>query len=64
MVGSMSVWEQYNQPDVSVVNLDSISEERKKELQEQCIVVLKCPSCKHTYQWAEEFLPKKVQRDG
>lgn len=62
VVGSMSVWEQYQQNDVEVVNLPDMSEARKKELQEQRIVVLKCPSCRKTYQWDEELLPKKVQR--
>ncbi|KKK93208.1 hypothetical protein LCGC14_2695170 [marine sediment metagenome] len=63
VVGSMSVWEQYQQREVSVVNLEDISEARKKELQEQRIVVLKCPQCLHTYQWFQELLPKKVHND-
>ena len=63
VVGSMSVWEQYQQKEVDVVNIKDISEERKKELQEQRLTILKCPSCFHTYQWFEEFLPKKVHND-
>lgn len=62
VVGSMSVWEQYQQTGVEVVNLPNISEQRKKELQQQRIVVLKCPHCLKTYQWDEELLPGKVHR--
>lgn len=60
VAGSMSVWDQYQQSEVSVVNLSSITEARKRELQEERVLVLKCPSCFKTYQWAEEFLPKRL----
>jgi hypothetical protein len=60
ITGEMSVWNIYHQPGVEVANLADITDARKKELQEQIIVVLKCPQCRHTYQWDAAFLPKGV----
>ena len=57
-VGRMSSWDVINQPEVSIVNRDSIDEARKKELQEEKVVILACPNCRKKYQWLEEFLPK------
>jgi hypothetical protein len=58
--GETTMWEIYNQPNVSVVNLDEITEGRRQELQEMQVVILVCPQCKMKSQWLEEFLPKKV----
>jgi len=64
IVGEMDRWSYMNQHDpaqgidVRPVNIDQISEERKKELREQKIVILACPTCKKKYQWLREALPK------
>ncbi len=58
VVGSMSTWDVMNQPGVSLANRDSISDSRKKELQEEKVVILACPTCKLKWQWLEELLPK------
>lgn len=46
--------------DVRPVNVDSISDTRKKELQEETILILACPVCFHKMQWDAEFLPRKL----
>jgi hypothetical protein len=60
IAGEMSVWDIYHQPGVEVANLADITDERRRELQEQIIVVLKCPQCHHTYQWDAALLPKRL----
>ncbi len=61
IVGEMSVWDIYHQPGVEVTNLADMTDERRRELQEQIIVVLKCPQCYHTYQWDAALLPSRLQ---
>ena len=57
-VGEMSTWDIMHQEGVDVANEDDITEERKKELQAEIVVILACPSCKQKYQWLKEFLPR------
>lgn len=55
--GRMTVWEMYTQPGVELVNIDTISEQRRQELQKEWMVILVCPDCQEKTQWLEEFLP-------
>lgn len=57
IAGEMSVWDIYHQPGVEVANLKDITDARRRELQKQIIVVLKCPQCYRTYQWDASLLP-------
>lgn len=57
-VGEMTQWDIMTQALVSIANLEDITEERKKVLQEEIIVILACPDCKSKYQWLKEFLPR------
>ena len=43
IVGEKTLMEIYTQPGVSVVNLDSMSPERKAEVEKTIVVVLACP---------------------
>jgi hypothetical protein len=61
IVGEMSQWAAMTQPGVEIANRDSITEARKKELQETIICILACPSCRLKYQWARDMLPKREQ---
>ena len=60
IAGEMSVWDIYHQPGVEVTNMGDITDARRRELQEQIIVVLVCPTCHKKYQFDSEFLPKRV----
>lgn len=62
--GEKTMWEVYSQPGVEVVNLESMTAARKKELQEMKVVILCCPQCKAKSQWLEEFLPKGLGHGG
>ncbi|KKN83877.1 hypothetical protein LCGC14_0295300 [marine sediment metagenome] len=62
--GEKTMWEVYTQPGVEVVNLESMTEARKKELQEMKVVILCCPQCKAKSQWLEEFLPRGLGHGG
>lgn len=57
-VGEMSSWDVINQPGVSLSNIDDIDETRRKELEEEKVVILACPECKAKYQWLKDFLPR------
>lgn len=63
IAGEMSRWEVMNQSgegiDVRPVNIDDISESRRKELQNEFIVILACPKCKKKYQWDKDLLPRR-----
>lgn len=61
ITGEMSVWDIYQQPEVTVANLEDITDERRRQLQEQIIVVLVCPQCHRKYQWDAAFLPSRLQ---
>ena len=61
ITGEMSVWDIYHQPEVTVANLEDITDDRRRQLQEQIIVVLKCPNCFQTYQWDAALLPSRLQ---
>jgi len=61
IAGEMSVWDIYHQPGVEVANLAEMTEARKRELQEQIIVVLACPQCHQKYQWFADALPARLQ---
>jgi hypothetical protein len=61
--GETTMWEIYQQENVSVVNIDDITESRRQELQETIVVILVCPECKLKTQWLEEFLPRKLGHD-
>ena len=56
-VGEMSSWDVMNQEGVSLANMEDIDDARKKELEEEIVVILACPECKAKYQWMKEFLP-------
>jgi hypothetical protein len=60
--GETTMWDIYNQENVSVVNLDDMTDSRRSELREMSVVILCCPECKLKSQWLEEFLPTKVHR--
>ncbi len=57
-VGEMSTWGIMHQESVEVVNEDDIAEERKRELQNEIVVILACPDCKAKFQWLKDFLPR------
>ncbi len=63
IAGEMSRWDVMTQSgegiDVRLVNIEDISESRRKELQNEFIVILVCPRCYMKMQWAKEFLPKR-----
>ncbi len=58
--GETNQWEVMNQPGVQIVNRESISEARQKELLEEIIVILVCPQCYAKFQWLAELLPGKA----
>lgn len=58
VVGEMSRWDIYNQPKVSLVNRDSLTEKRIEELKQEMICILKCSNCSKTYQWDCSLLPR------
>ena len=60
VAGKKSLKEIYDQPEVDLVNRDQLTAKDLKRIKETIIVILVCPSCKHKYQWREEFLPKKL----
>ncbi len=58
-VGEMSTWDVMNQSGVSIANMEDIDDSRKKELQEEIVVILACPECKAKYQWLKALLPRE-----
>lgn len=56
-VGEMSSWGQMTQDGVVLVNKDKITAARKRELQEEIIVILACPGCRSKFQWMKKYLP-------
>lgn len=61
LVGEKTQWEIMTQALVGIANLDDITEERKKVLQEEIIVILACPNCLMKYQWMKDLLPRGSQ---
>lgn len=61
IAGEMSVWDIYHQPGVEVSNLADMTDARRRELQEQIIVVLVCPQCHMKFQWDASLLPGRPQ---
>lgn len=58
--GETSQWEIMNQEGVQIVNRESISEARQKELLEETILILCCPKCYSKHQWLADMLPSKA----
>ncbi len=58
LVGEMSTWDVMHQDGVSLANEENIDPSRRKELEDEKIVILACPSCKAKYQWLAEMLPR------
>ncbi len=59
--GETNQWEIMNQEGVQIVNPESITDSRKKELQEEIVVILVCPQCKLKTQWLANLLPNRMR---
>ncbi len=59
--GETNQWEIMNQEGVQIVNPESITDSRKKELREEIVVILVCPQCKLKTQWLANLLPNRMR---